>query len=107
MNITGPSSLIVDATPFTAVAGQAFAYQTVGTFESSQPNTQPNDFVASVDWGDAISMPSTTVVAPGHGTFNVLGTHTYNNAGTYHFNVQVTDSSNRKATATGAATVSS
>ena len=92
--------------PITAVVGQAFTNLVVGTFTDSDPGAYPADFSASIDWGDGITTPSTTVTAAGPGTFDVLGTHTYNAAGMYAFSVQITDNEGRKATATGTATIS-
>ena len=60
--------------PVSAVAGQAFTNQVVATFTDSDPNANPADFTATIDWGDGIKTPSTTVTAAGPGTFNVLGT---------------------------------
>jgi hypothetical protein len=76
----------------------------VATFTDSDPNANPADFTANINWGDGIQTP-TTVTAAGPGTFDVLGTHTYTAAGNYTFGVQVTDTSGRKAMATGTATV--
>jgi hypothetical protein len=94
------------AQPVAAVVGQAFTNLVVGTFADTDTGANPADFSASIVWGDGITTPSTTVTAAGPGTFDVLGTHTYNVAGLYHFSVQITDNEGRTATATGTATVS-
>jgi hypothetical protein len=99
----GPQHLV--AQPIAAAAGQAFTNLVVGTFADSDPGANPSDFTASIDWGDGYSAV-TTVTAAGQGTFDVLGTHTYTAADTYTFDVQVTDSVGKKATATGTATIS-
>jgi hypothetical protein len=103
-NTGGPQNLV--ARPVAAVAGQAFTNLVVGTFTDSDTNASASDFTAAIDWGDGITTPSTTVTAAGPGTFDVLGTHTYNVAGPYAFSVQITDNEGRKATATGTATIS-
>jgi hypothetical protein len=77
----------------------------VATFTDSDPNASPSDFLAAIAWGDGITTSSTTVIADGQGRFGVLGTHTYVDAGTYTFSVQVTDNSGASATATSTATV--
>jgi hypothetical protein len=100
----GPQHLVTQ--PITAAVGRPFTNLVVGTFADTDPGANPADFSASIDWGDGITTASTTVTAAGPGTFDVLGTHTYNVAGPYAFSVQVTDNEGRKATATGTATIS-
>ena len=101
----GPANMA--ARPVAAVANLSFTNATLATFTDSDPNATASDFTASVNWGDGVSTPSTTVTSGGPGIFNVLGTHTYNAAGTYTFAVEVTDNQSRKANASGTATVSS
>jgi hypothetical protein len=69
------------------------------------PGASPSDFGAAITWGDGISTLSTTVIADGQGRFDVLGTHTYVNVGTYTFHVQVTDRNGAIANASNTATV--
>ena len=102
-NTAAPLKLV--AQPVAAVAGGAFINVVVATFTDSDPNAGPSDFVAAIAWGDGITTSSTTVIADGQGRFDVLGTHTYVDAGTYTFSVQVTDNSGASATATSTATV--
>jgi hypothetical protein len=99
----GPQNLVT--MPVSTAAGQAFTNQLLATFTDSDPNASPSDFIASINWGDGLQ-DNTTVTAAGQGTFDVLGTHTYTAAGTYTFGVQVTDTSDRNATANGTAKVS-
>ncbi len=88
-----------------SVAGQAFTNVTVATF--TDPDASPSDFAAAIKWGDGITTSSTTVIAAGPGTFDVLGTHTYVAAGNYTFTVQVSVSGGSSATVDGTATVTS
>src|SRR5262249_27487299 len=81
------------AQPVAAVAGRAFDNVVVATFTVADPNASPGDFVAAITWGDGIATPSTTVIADGQGGFELLGTHTYVDAGSYKYSVQVTDQS--------------
>jgi hypothetical protein len=104
-NNGGPTNLV--ANPVKAVANQAFTNVILGTFTDSDPNANPADFTAAIDWGDGISTASTTVTMATSQTFDVLGTHTYAKAGAYTFTIQVTDNQNRRVTATGSATVTS
>ncbi len=94
------------AQPVDAVAGQSFFNVVVATFTDPDPNAGPSDFAAAIDWGDGITTSSTTVIADGQGRFDILGTHTYVDAATYTFHVQVTDSNGAVAKAAGTATVS-
>ena len=89
-NTAAPQNLV--AQPVAAVAGRAFINVVVATFTDSDPEASPSGFVAAIAWGDGITTSSTTVIADGQGHFDVLGTHTYVDAGTYTFHVQVTDS---------------
>ncbi|WP_165233769.1 calcium-binding protein [Aquisphaera insulae] len=102
-NTGGPQNLTSQA--ISATVNQAFTNLTVATFTDTDPGVSPSDFTASIDWGDGIKTPITTVNTGGSQSFIVLGTHTYVAAGNYTFTVEVTDTSNRKATTTGTATV--
>ena len=102
-NTASPQKLV--AHPLAAVAGRAFINVVVATFTDSDPNASPSNFVAAIAWGDGITTSSTTVIADGQGRFHVLGTHTYVDAGTYTFSVQVTDNGGASATATSTARV--
>jgi hypothetical protein len=99
-----PAPLNVLAQPVSAVAGRAFTDVVVATFTDAKPGASPSDFTATITWGDGYSSP-TSVIADGQGGFDVLGTHTYVDAGTYTFSVQVTDGSGASAPATDTARV--
>jgi hypothetical protein len=88
-NTGGPQNLVTK--PVAASAGQTFMNVTLAAFADSDPGVSPSDFTAAVDWGDGLSTPNTTVRLDGARTFNVLGTHTYNAAGSYPVAIQVTD----------------
>ncbi len=63
-----------------AVAGTAFS-GVIGTFTDADANIPPNDFTATINWGDGTtSTPGNGVVTQplGPGTpYNIFGTHTY------------------------------
>jgi hypothetical protein len=103
--LNNAASLNLVAQPVAAVAGQAFVNVVLATFTGTNANASPSDFAAAIIWGDGITTASTTVVADGQGRFDVLGTHTYVDAGKYTFHVQVTPSSGPSATAASTATV--
>jgi hypothetical protein len=102
-NTDSPPNVV--ARPVAAVAGRAFNNVVVATFTDSDSSASPSNFVAAIVWGDGITTSSTTVVADGPSRFDILGTHTYVDAGSYAFRVQVTDSTGANATATSTATV--
>jgi hypothetical protein len=104
VNIAGATQLNVQAQPISAEAGQSFTDRPVATFTDSDPNAKPGDFHVTIDWGDGKTSDG-TITAAGPGAFNVTGSHTYATAGTYTFEVGVTDSVGDKAGAKGTATV--
>ncbi len=104
INIGGASQLHAQAQPVNAVAGQAFTNQIVATLTDSDLSANPAGFAATINWGDGATSAG-TITAAGSGAFNVLGSHTYLTAGTNTFNVQITDPTGNKASATGTATV--
>jgi hypothetical protein len=59
---------------------------------------------SSIDWGDG-STSTGTVVGNGRGGFDITGTHTYAEAGTYIIHVAATRQGGGSASATGKATV--
>jgi hypothetical protein len=102
-NTAGLPNFVVQ--PVAAVAGQSFTNVVLATFTDSVPGASPSDFGAAIDWGDGITTASTTVIANGEGRFDVLGTHTYVDAGSYQFQVQVTDGNEVVAMGGNTATV--
>ncbi len=74
----------------------------VARFSDSNTLTIPQDFVATVDWGDGV-MSSAEIVPQGSGQFAVLGTHTYIKFGDYPLRVLIESLGGRSATAFGAA----
>jgi hypothetical protein len=102
-NTGGPQNLA--AQPVAAVAGQSFTNMVIATFSDADPTAGPSEFTAGIDWGDGITTSNTTVIANGEGHFDVLGTHTYVNAGNYTFQVQITDIDGAVAKATSSAAV--
>jgi hypothetical protein len=67
--------------PFTGV---------VGTFFDADPKGNAKDFTAIINWGDGHQSPGSITAAVGGG-FNVSGTNTYAQTGTFHINVEVAD----------------
>jgi CSLREA domain-containing protein len=76
-------------TAATATEGVATGDQVVATFTAPFADSLPGDFSALISWDDGTT--SAGIVRQVAGTrFEVLGHHTYSEAGTYTTNVQVT-----------------
>ncbi len=90
-------------TNISASAGTAFS-GTVATFTDSDPNATASIFTAVVNWGDGASSPGdgqkVSVVADPvtHGQFDVQGTHTYAQSGSFSLQVAVSDNQGNTST---------
>jgi hypothetical protein len=92
------AAVLVNATagtPFTGVAG---------TFSDADPNANAKDYTATINWGDGHTSNG-TIVADGHGGFNVVGTNTYASAGAFSIAVQIQDFGSSFFTVTNTASV--
>jgi hypothetical protein len=76
-----------------ATAGHSTGTFTVATFHDLNLTAPSTDFTAVVQWGDGgtTTVTSADLVALGNGTFAVLASYTYANAGTYTLSVVVDD----------------
>ena len=97
LDASGLSIQAVALVPFTA---------TVATFSSSASSSLAADFLAEIHWGDGSSSIGLVKAASGGG-FEVVGTHTYNEASGVPnvLSVSITGARGEKANATGSATV--
>lgn len=77
----------------------------VATFIDYDTTKTAGSFTASINWGDGTAPSAGTIAANGSGGFNVTGTHTYANPGTFNVDVQVADSNNNFARTRSTATV--
>jgi hypothetical protein len=87
----------VTSVEFTAFSGL------VATFTDADPNGTVTDYTASIDWGDGTTTVGTVAAAAGH--FNVSGSHTYGEDGSYTIQVHVADVGGSTATASSTATI--
>jgi hypothetical protein len=78
----GDTPISAEATNFTAQAFMPFTNQLMATFTNGVPGTDVTNFTAFVNWGDN-STNSGVIVTNLIGQLEVLGAHTYTNAGTY------------------------
>jgi hypothetical protein len=85
---------VTEGQPFTAV---------VASF-TDRPARDGSGYTAAIDWGDG-STGAATVTADGRGSFDVVGSQTYAEAGTYTVTTRVRDASGTSAEATTRAAV--
>jgi PKD repeat protein len=77
--------------------GTALTDAVMATFSDSDPFAQVSNFQAEITWGDGQSSAG-LVAAAVSGGFEVKGTHTYVEEGTYHPSVQIKDVVSGKTT---------
>lgn len=85
-----------------AVVGQAFT-SIVGTVGDQNPLATASDYANStIDWGDgtAVSTPTFETITGSPGNFNIIGSHTYTDFGTYEMVINVQDSGGGSSSAT-------
>lgn len=109
VTITGPST-VLDA-PLSgsglALAGTAGSPVSgaVANLNDGNSLAQPNDFSATIDWGDG-SQTAGTVTGNG-GVFQILGTHTYLSGGLFTTSIQANDLEGSTDTFAGSVDVAS
>ncbi len=86
-----------------ATEGQIFT-GAVASFATDNPSATSANFTASIDWGDGNVSPG-TISANAGGGFDVTGTNTYLEEGTYAISVVITDASGSSATTGSTATI--
>ncbi len=98
-NVTGAAVSATEATSTGTV--------TVATFvDGGNPsNTLQSDYSASITWGDGNTSPGSLVYDATNNVWDVQGSHTYAEDGSYPISVTVNDGSTNSATASGTATV--
>jgi N-acetylneuraminic acid mutarotase len=84
------AALHATATPVSATEGQPINNAVVATFTDADPNGTAADYSATIHWGDSQTSPG-TIAANGSGGFNVSGSHTYAEQGSFAVAVTVTD----------------
>jgi hypothetical protein len=105
------SQVTINDAALTATGAPVSAYArypatvVVATFTDANPLGKPENFTATVDWGDGTSGPATVSARPGGG-FQVTGTTTYKVPDSYPVSVTINDAGGSTATATTTATIS-
>ena len=103
--IVADAALTATAAGAGATEGTAFT-SVIATFTDANPAASPSDFSASITWGDGQSSPGTIVPDPVQpGIFDVRGTNTYAEAGTYSADVVIQDTGGARAEVRGSVTV--
>jgi hypothetical protein len=77
----------------------------VASFTDTNTSATLSNFSALINWGDGSSTSAGIIAANGSGGFNVVGTHTYLDFGTYATSVTITPTNGSAANPTGTANV--
>jgi outer membrane protein assembly factor BamB len=89
-------------TTFSATEGASFSGK-VASFDDPDTSATASEYSATIDWGDGSPTSSGTISGSG-GSFQVDGTHTYTEEGSYKVTVTITDVDDSSNTATANST---
>jgi hypothetical protein len=95
-------SITAHGTTFSATEGASYSGK-VATFDDPDTSATASEYSATIDWGDGSPTSSGTISGSG-GSFQVDGTHTYEEEGTYDVTVVITDVDNTSNTDTAHST---
>ena len=100
----GDTPISAQSTNFTAFAQTPFTNQLLATFTNGVPNSPTNNFTAFINWGD--NSTNSGIIATGsNGQKEVLGSHTYTNAGDYPIYLTIQSTAGASATVVATASV--
>ncbi|HUA37289.1 MAG TPA: peptidylprolyl isomerase [Candidatus Sulfopaludibacter sp.] len=100
----GDTPISAQGTNFTALALTPFTNQLLATFTNGVPNSSTNNFTVYINWGDN-STNSGVIVNGLNSRKNVLGSHTYTNAGDYPIYLTIQSTVGAGATVVSTASV--
>jgi cyclophilin family peptidyl-prolyl cis-trans isomerase len=100
----GDTPISAQATNLTAFALTPFTNQLLATFTNGVPASPTNNFTAFINWGDN-STNSGIVASDLNGLKDVLGSHTYTNAGDYPIYLTIQSTIGASATVVSTASV--
>jgi hypothetical protein len=89
-NQNSNSTSVLLNTGLQAVANQPMS-DTVASFTDANALATPDQFTATITWGDNTDPDTGTVIADPQGGFDVLGGHTYSAPGIYMVTITITD----------------
>jgi hypothetical protein len=101
--VVSDAPLVAALLPFSPVEGAAFS-GAVASFTDTDPGGVLTDYSAMILWGDGNS-DAGTIQLNGAGGFNVLGSHSYADAGGYSLSVVINDVGGATTTPSGPLTV--
>ena len=103
---TDPQPLAASPANFVGVEGAPLTRPVASFTDDDNPGQAPTDYAATIDWGDGTATSTGAITQPGGPgtTFNVTGTHTYADEGSYSPTVTITASFD--STVTDQATIS-
>ncbi len=93
------AAVTISALSLSADQGTAFS-GVVGSFTSANPLAPASTFTAVITWGDG-NITAGAVAPNGVGGFNVTGTNTYLNSGTFTYSIRITSRGGTVATGSG------
>jgi cyclophilin family peptidyl-prolyl cis-trans isomerase len=100
----GDTPIFAQATNFTAFALTSFTNQLLATFTNGVPASSTTNFTAFINWGD--NSTNSGVIAMGSNSQKeVLGSHTYTNAGDYPIYLTIQSTVGASATVVSTASV--
>jgi hypothetical protein len=102
--IVEDAGLVVIGNDFQSSAGSSFA-GVVATFTDHNPNATPEDFLATINWGDGLASTGNVSANPAGG-FDIAGSHGYSVAGSYLVSVSIADAGGTRDGTTATATIS-
>jgi hypothetical protein len=100
----GDTTISAVGTNFVVNALTPFTNQLLATFTNGVPNSSTNSFTAFVNWGDN-STNSGVMATDSNGQKEVLGSHTYTNAGNYPIYLTIKSTAGASATVVSTAIV--
>jgi cyclophilin family peptidyl-prolyl cis-trans isomerase len=100
----GDTPISAQGTNFTAFALTSFTNQLLATFTNGVPNSPTNNFTAFINWGDNSTNSGVIAMGP-NSQKEVLGSHTYTNAGDYPIYLTIQSTVGASATVVSTASV--
>ena len=98
-----PAPLVANGVTISATEGASVS-GVVAHFTDNDPGSIASDYAATIDWGDGTTSTA-VIVSNSGGGFDVQGTHTYAEEGSFHLSITIVDSDATTTTVASVATV--